>query len=92
MRIYENFDEFIELVEPVTTEEQHIKIDGYTGRWSSFEKVALDGATYYIYENDYYGDMTNFLVIQFIDDMPINVFETYDNIAECLKDNEIIDF
>ena len=71
-------------------EHEHIKIDGYTGKWSALEYTILDSGTYYIYENDIYGDMTCFLVIKYLDDEPIEVYETYDGLEQCLIDEDII--
>lgn len=72
-------------------EEQSVEIDGYTDTWSAFEKVETDDTTYYIYENDKWGDMTCYLVVGYADGMPIVVYETYDNIVQCLIDEEIIE-
>jgi hypothetical protein len=73
-----------------TDEEQHVKIDGYRGKWSAIEKTIIDDATYYIYEHDSFGDETCYLVVEFIDDMPMRIFETYDGLEQCLIDEEVI--
>lgn len=72
-------------------EEQNVKIDGYRGKWSAFEKIELDGAVYYIYEHNTYGDETCYLVVCYVDEAPIDVYETYDGLIQCLVDEEIID-
>lgn len=71
-------------------EEQGVDIEGYRGTWSAFEKVEIDGITYYIYEHDRYGDMTNYLVVGFDGDFPLAVYETYDGLLQCLLDEEVI--
>ena len=77
-------------IQDVSTEEQNVFFDGYIGSWSAFQKVNIDGSTFYIYEHNTYGDMTSYLVVQFVDDMPIAIFETYDNIIQCLIDEDVI--
>ena len=72
-------------------EEQSVEIEGYTGRWSAFEKLETADSIYYIYENDRYGDLTCFLVVRWADGMPIEVYETYDSINQCLMDEGIIE-
>lgn len=73
-----------------TEEEQSVKFDGYKGGWSALEKTVIGDATYYIYEHDVYGDETCYLVVEFIDDMPMRIFETYDGLEQCLIDEEVI--
>ena len=75
----------------VTDEEQNIHIDGYKNTWSAFEKLETIDATYYIYENDRWGDCTCFVVVGYADMMPIAVYETYDNLIQCLIDEKIIE-
>lgn len=77
--------------EEALKEYQHEKINGYTGRWSALEFVALEDATYYIYEHDFYGDETCYLVVKYVDEQPVSVYETYDNLLQCLEDEEIIE-
>ena len=71
-------------------ERQGIKIDGYKNRWSAFEKAEVNGIAYYIFENDFWGDMTCFLVVGFADDSPVEIYETYDSLEQCLIDEDII--
>ena len=68
-----------------------VEIDGYSNTWSAFEGVMLDNGTYYIFENDVYGDMTCFLVVQYLDDTPTAIYETYDGLIQCLIDEELED-
>ena len=67
-----------------------IKIDGYRNTWSALEGIDLDDASYILFENDKYGDMTCYLVVKYLDDMPDEVFETYDGLIQCLTDESII--
>lgn len=75
-------------VEDVKNELQHIKINGYIGKWSAFEKLEIIGKeTYYIMEHDTYGDMTQYLVITADCE---TIYETYDDIVTCLEDECIL--
>ena len=75
------------IVEEVNDEKQHIKIPGYVGKWSAFEKCTINNKTYYIMEHDYYGDETTLLVISFNNTgQVIEIYETFDNIIICLTD------
>ena len=86
-----DFEVLFEVMDVAEDEEQSVEIEGYTGKWSAFEKLITENATYYIYENDRYGDSTWYLVVGYADGMPIEVYETYDNIIQCLMDEEIIE-
>lgn len=90
----ENEEEDSYIIEEVKNELQSIKIPSYVGKWSAFEKCIIENREFYIMEHDYYGDMTQYLVIEckYIKDMLcfFNVFETYDDIVTCLQDEEII--
>lgn len=71
-----------------------IKIKGYTDTWSEISRVTvpndLDGeTTYYLMENDEWGDETCYLVIN---KDQTEVYETYDNILQCLADESVIDY
>ena len=77
--------------EEALKEYPHEKINGYDGRWSALEFVALEDATYYMYENDTYGDETCYLVVKYVDEQPVAVYETYDSLLQCLEDEEIIE-
>lgn len=75
----------------VTNEWQGIKINGYTNRWSAFEKAEIDGGgIYYIFENDSWGDETCYLVAKIENNVIVELYETYDNIIQCLLDEQII--
>lgn len=71
-------------------EEQSVVIDGYTNTWSAFEKLETNEGVYYIYENDKWGDMTNYLVCLVADETILEVYETYDDIVTCLEDEDIL--
>ena len=80
--------------EDVIDEFQHIEINGYTGKWSALEKIYMEqfDCWYYIFEHDFYGDETCYLVCKvenglLSDDEP---FETYDGLIQCLVDEDII--
>ena len=83
--------DYINKCADVHDEKQHERFSEYIGSWGAFEKLDLGDATYYIYEHNKYGDETCYLVVKYINDMPIDIYETYDNIIECLIDEEIID-
>lgn len=78
------------IIEEVKTEYQSIFIPNYLKRWSAFEKAIVNNRTFYIMENDIYGDLTQYCVIEIKDNNIINVFDTYDDIVTCLKDENII--
>jgi len=78
------------LVRNAGDKEQNVRFSEYIGRWSAFEGLELDGATYYIYESNRYGDETCYLVVKYIDNMPIDIYETYDGLIQCLIDEDII--
>lgn len=75
------------IIEDVKEEMQNINVPGYIGKWSAFEKCTVNNNTYYILEHNYYGDLTNYLVVN--NDLSI-IFETYDDIVTCLCDYDII--
>ena len=74
----------------VKTEYQGVKIPGYTSRWSAFEKAKVGDKTYYIMENDEWGDETCLLVCTFENDGVQVIGETFDNIEIALEDEGII--
>lgn len=77
-------------VDVLSGEKQGIKIDGYKNRWSAFEKTEADGIEYFIFENDFWGDMACYLVVGYTEGVPVVVYETYDNLEQCLIDEDII--
>ena len=94
-----NYENYYNKVVDVNAEYQHIKIDGYIGRWSAFQKVKIKGNTYYIFEHDYCGDGTCYLVgylvvrygmISYTKPGIVEVYETYDGLIQCLIDEDII--
>ena len=74
----------------VKTEYQGVKIPGYTNRWSAFEKAKVGDKTYYIMENDVWGDETCLLVCTFENGDVQVICETLDNIEIALEDEGII--
>ena len=74
----------------VKTEYQGVKVPGYTNRWSAFEKAKVGDKTYYIMENDVWGDETCLLVCTFENDGVQVIGETFDNIEIALEDEGII--
>ena len=64
-----------------------IKIPGYTNRWSSIDEYKIGEKTYYLMENDTWGDETCLLVIT--PDFK-EIYETYDDIETCLTDEGIL--
>lgn len=85
-------EEFVEeeeyKVERVKDEYQAVRLNGYTNTWSAFEKLITDCNTYYIFENDIWGDETCYVVAHQKNLEPI--CETFDDIVTALKDEEII--
>lgn len=75
-------------VETVKDDYQAVRLDGYTNTWSAFEKLITDDDTYYIFENDVWGDETCYVVTHQENLEPI--CETYDDIVTALEDEEII--
>lgn len=75
---------------PVEAEYQGIKIPNYTNTWSAFDKAVVDNKTYYIMENDVWGDETWYLVCTFENNEIQVICETYDNIEDALTDEGII--
>ena len=95
---YEQFQNRLEDVKDVF---QSVKITGYIGRWSAIQSIWLDNnAKYFLFEHDYYGDETCYLVVRFKNiydengmDIGITkheIYETYDGLVDCLIDEEII--
>ena len=74
----------------VKTEYQGVKIPDYTNRWSAFEKAKVGDKTYYIMENDEWGDETCLLVCTFENDGVQVIGETFDDIEIALVDEGII--
>lgn len=67
---------------------QNIEIPGYTDTWGAIDGLFLNNKTYYLMENDEWGDETCYLVIT--PDFK-EIYETYDDIETCLIDEGILD-
>lgn len=67
---------------------KEIEIPNYFETWSSIDSMKVNGKTYYLMENDVYGDETFYLVIT--PDFE-HIFETFDDIETCLIDEGIIE-
>ena len=84
-------EEFNEIVDSVLYKEQKerdsIKIEGYTNTWSKIDSQTFNGETYYLMENDVYGDETCYVVL---DSKNKVVCDTYDDIETSLKDYGVI--
>ena len=74
----------------VKTEYQGVKISDYYNTWSAFEKAKVGDKTYYIMENDVWGDETCLLVCTFENGDVQVICETLDNIEIALEDEGII--
>ena len=74
----------------VKTEYQGGKIPDYYNTWSAFEKAKVGDKTYYIMENDVWGDETCLLVCTFENGDVQVICETLDNIEIALEDEGII--
>ena len=81
----EDFNE--SLNESSYKELKSIKIPGYRNTWSEIDRAIVDFGShksdYRLMENDEYGDETCYLVIT--PDFK-NIYETFDNIEDCLRD------
>lgn len=71
---------------------QNIRIPNYYNTWSAIDSLTVrigDEApvTYYLMENDRYGDETFYLVVT--EDLK-TIYETFDDIETCLIDEEIL--
>ena len=88
-KIKQDKNEICEILK-VKTEYQGVKIPGYTNRWSAFEKAKVGDKTYYIMENDEWGDETCLLVCTFENGDVQVICETLDNIEIALEDEGII--
>lgn len=88
-KIKQDKNEICEILN-VKTEYQGIEIPGYYNTWSAFEKAKVSDKTYYIMENDEWGDETCLLVCTFEDDDVQVICETFDDIETALKDEDII--
>ena len=79
-------------IDSETGEEQRIEITGYSGTYSAFEKVETEEATFYIYDCDMYRfDPQSYIVVMYIDEQPIAVWETEDNLIHFLSTEGFID-
>lgn len=71
---------------------QGIKLPDYYNTWSAIDSltVSIDGkepVTYYLMENDVYGDETFYLVVT--KDLK-TIYETFDDIETCLRDEGVL--
>lgn len=58
-------------------------IAGYTNKWSSIASMTHRGNSYYLMENETYGDETCYLLV----DQELNVIgETFDDIETAIED------
>ena len=72
---------------------QEIKIPNYYNTWSAIDSLTIriedeNPVTYYLMENDKYGDETFYLVVT--EDLK-TIYETFDDIETCLRDELGID-
>ena len=66
---------------------QDLKINGYTNKWSAFDSLTFGDHTYYLMENNTWGDETCYLVI---DENKNVICETFDDIRTALEDEGVI--
>ena len=88
-KIKQDKNEICEILK-VKTEYQGVTIPDYTDTWSAFEKAKVGDKTYYIMENDVWGDETCLLVCTFENGDVQVICETLDNIEIALEDEGII--
>lgn len=90
----------------MTDEQKNVyRISGYTGRWGIIDKVKVNDVTYFLMENNIYGDETCYVVVtnesmgmgyikscdEYLPKFNIVVCETYDGLLQALLDEDIID-
>lgn len=79
-------------IDSETDEEQRVEISGYSGTYSAFEKVETEEATWYIYECDMYRfNPQPYIIVMYIDEQPIAVYETDDSLIHFLSTEGFID-
>ena len=67
---------------------QNVNVQGYYGLWSAIDKYKkFNDITYYLLENNKYGDETCYLVVR---EDGFLIGETYDDIETSLEDYSII--
>lgn len=66
---------------------ENLKLEGYTNKWSAIDEMIVKNKTYYLMENNTWGDETCYLVI---DENKNIICETFDDIETALKDEGII--
>ena len=74
-------------IDEEAAELKEIEVPNYFDTWSSFDSMKVNGKTYYIMENDEWGDETFYLVIT--PDFE-KIYETFDDIETCLRDEGIL--
>lgn len=71
----------------MTIQKEHIKVDGYRGRWYVIDQIITGKGKFYLLEHEVYGDETCALVV----DANFNfIAETYDDLFTALEDEGII--
>lgn len=90
----------------MTDEQKNVyRISEYTGRWGIIDKVKVNDVTYFLMENNIYGDETCYVVVtnesigmeyiksrdEYLPKFNIVVCETYDGLLQALLDEDIID-
>lgn len=67
---------------------QNVKVEGYFGKWSAFDKYKkFNDVSYYILENNIYGDETCYLIVR---EDGFLIGETFDDIITGLEDYGVI--
>ena len=66
-------------------------ITGKANKWSALEKCETEEGTYYLYESDKYGLELPYIVIKYVDEQPIEIYETYFGILSFLQTEGIIE-
>ena len=64
-----------------------IKINGFMDKWSSIDSMIINNKTYYLMENNSWGDETCYLIINENKEV---ICETFDDIKTALIDEGII--
>lgn len=71
----------------------NIRINGRMDRWNVIDEYITDGGIhFYLMENDYFGDETDYPICVIEDNNYVEWYSTFDNIKQALYDAEFISF
>lgn len=88
MRLTENDKNIYRLSDDEIKSFDGIEIPGYYDTWYAIDAIVVNGKTYYLMENEGWGDETGLVVTT--EDFS-EIYDTYDDIETCLIDEGILD-